>query len=53
MTHAEKPEDACGWAIRNFRCTLVKGHPDDPQGHGGHYMARDLAIKWWGTKTTW
>lgn len=52
VTHAERPEDACRWTIRTFTCTLPKGHPDDEHGHGGHLMARDLARKWWGVKTT-
>ena len=55
MSHAARPADACDWSPRtrpNFRCTLPAGHPDDPHGHGGHLMDRDLACAWWGTKTT-
>lgn len=44
--HAATPTDACGAHVRNHRCTLPAGHP------APCLMDRDLAVAWWGTKTT-
>lgn len=46
--HAERPEEACDAPLANpsFRCTLPFGHD------GPHLMNRDIAVKWWGTKTS-
>ena len=44
--HADTPADACGTHVRNHRCTLPAGHP------APCLMDRDLAVAWWGTKTT-
>ncbi len=44
--------EACDWERGNFRCTRPVGHPDDNPSLGGHIMRRDVAIRWWGTKTS-
>lgn len=46
MTHAEHPDAACQTQVRTVRCTLPAGHD------GPHAMHRDLAVKWWGAKST-
>lgn len=44
--HADTPADACRAHVRNHRCTLPAHHP------APCLMDMDLAVAWWGTKTT-